>query len=99
MPPEEILTHALRIETELGRCRSGIPGEERTCDIDLIYCGDLVLSTPALTLPHPRAHLRRFVLRPLCDIDPSVILPGQTLPISQLLTQLPEHPAVFPYNI
>jgi 2-amino-4-hydroxy-6-hydroxymethyldihydropteridine diphosphokinase len=47
-----------------------------------------VRHTPELTLPHPRAHLRRFVLQPLNEIAPDLLLPGQAKPVSQLLAEL-----------
>ena len=99
LPPAEVLQHCLHIEQELGRVRTGLYGEARTCDIDLIYYGELTLHTPSLTLPHPRAHLRRFVLQPLCDIDPLLILPGQRETVAQLLAHLPESPAVSPFDL
>ncbi len=99
MPAEEILQLCLRIETELGRTRSGEYGEARTCDIDLICCGSETSRSGTLTLPHPRAHEREFVLRPLCDLDPLLILPGQTQTAAQLLATLPAGPAVTPYPL
>ena len=100
MPPQDILKLCMDIEKALGRERSGVYGEPRPCDIDLLYCGDTVLDTPELTLPHPRAHLREFVLRPLCDIDPHLILPGQTDTVQRLLEALPAGgPSVEPFNL
>ncbi len=99
MPAEEILQLCLRIETELGRTRSGEYGQARTCDIDLICCGSETSQSATLTLPHPRAHEREFVLRPLCDLDPLLLLPGQTQTASQLLAALPAGPAVTPYPL
>ncbi len=99
MPPVEILRHCAEIEKALGRARTGVAGEARTCDIDLIYSGDLCMETPRLTLPHPRATQRRFVLQPLCDIDPALILPGQTATVQELLSRLPESPAVTPFDL
>ena len=99
MPAEEILELCLRIEQELGRTRSGEYGEARTCDIDLICCGSETSQSATLTLPHPRAHEREFVLRPLCDIDPQLILPGQAQTAAQLLAALPAGPAVTPYPL
>lgn len=99
LPPEEILQRCQMIEQELGRHRSGVYGEARTCDIDLLYCGDMQLHTPTLTLPHPRAHLRRFVLQPLCDIDPLLTLPGCRESVAQLLARLPENPRVTPFDL
>ena len=89
MAPEAILRCCMEIEKDLGRTRSGEYGEPRTCDIDILYCGELICNRPELTLPHPRAHVREFVLRPLCDIDPLLVLPGQTLPVRDLLQSLP----------
>ena len=99
LPPLEVLKCCQRIEQELGRTRSGLYGEARTCDIDLIYHGSVELQSPELTLPHPRAHLRRFVLQPLCDIDPTLRLPGRSQTVAQLLEQLPEEPTVRPFDL
>ncbi len=99
MPAVDILNHCLRIEAELGRQRSGIYGEPRPCDIDILYCGQEVADTPELTLPHPRAHLRAFVLRPLCDIDSLLCLPGQQRTVAQLLQALDDAHAVTPYSL
>lgn len=99
MPAEEILQLCLKIESELGRTRSGEYGEARTCDIDLICCGSETSCTNTLTLPHPQAHKREFVLRPLCDLDAQLVLPGQTQTAAELLEQLPAGPAVIPYPL
>lgn len=88
--PQEVLTICQTIEKELGRERTGEYGAPRTCDVDVLYHGENVLDTPELILPHPRAHEREFVLRPLCDIDPQLRLPGQRLTVSELLEALPE---------
>lgn len=99
MEPQAILSLCLDIEKALGRRRSGTYGEPRCCDIDLLFCGDLIVNTPTLTLPHPRAHLREFVLRPLCDIDPNLILPGESKTVLQLLEGLPAGPSVSLFNL
>ena len=54
-------------------------------DLDLIAWGNEVRNTPTLTLPHPRAHLRRFVLQPLSELAPDLVLPGQTQTVAELL--------------
>lgn len=87
--PLRLLEWCLALENDLGRVRTGRYGEARTIDIDLLYMGDLQCSTPQLTLPHPRAHARRFVLRPLADIRPGLVLPGQTDDVLSLLRLLP----------
>jgi len=57
--------------------------------LDLLCFGAEVRNTPQLVLPHPRAHLRRFVLQPLSELAPDLILPGQTLSVRELLASLP----------
>ncbi len=88
----ELLAECQRIEKALGRERSGIYGEPRSCDIDIISYGDLRLDSPELTLPHPRAAQRSFVLQPLCDIDAQLVLAGQESSVSELLASLPDSP-------
>ena len=99
LPPQRVLELCLGIEQQLGRTRTGEYGAPRTCDIDILYYGTLVQSGPELTLPHPRAHSRLFVLRPLCDIDPLLVLPGQTRTVQQLAEALPNQAAVVPFPI
>ncbi len=86
---EDLLVHCQGVERALGRVRSGVRCEPRTADVDIIYCGDIVINTPPrLILPHPRAHLRKFVLKPLSDIRPELILPGQVKSVATLLADL-----------
>lgn len=86
---EELLVHCQGIERVLGRIRSGIRCEPRTADVDIIYVGDMVVNDPPrLILPHPRAHLRKFVLKPLSDIRPDLILPRQHKTVACLLAEL-----------
>lgn len=73
--PLELL-HALQaIETRFGRERP-YPNAPRTLDLDLLMHGDACLATPELTLPHPRLHLRAFVLQPLAEVAPALSIPG-----------------------
>lgn len=67
--PQALLSACQAIEIELGRVREK-PWGPRTIDIDLIACGDTILRTPQLTLPHPHMHQRDFVLAPLVEICP-----------------------------
>ena len=83
--PETLLKKLQDIEKELGRRRSGLQNEPRSIDLDLIAFGDEKRSSPRLILPHPRAHLRRFVLEPLAQIAPHFIFPGQAQTVSQLI--------------
>ena len=59
----------------------------RTLDLDIIFYQDTILDDPHLTIPHPRMHKRRFVLQPVCDIDPAVVHPVLCLDVQTLLYQ------------
>jgi 2-amino-4-hydroxy-6-hydroxymethyldihydropteridine diphosphokinase len=72
--PEPLLKHIKRLETALGR-KPSFQNGPRLIDIDILFYDDLVLNTPALTLPHPHLHERGFVLLPLMDIAPDLIHP------------------------
>lgn len=76
LPPRELLAALFRIEEQFGRERH-YRYAPRTLDLDLLLHDDLVLHTPDLTLPHPRLHLRAFVLVPLAEIAPDLRLPGR----------------------
>ncbi|HWC61780.1 MAG TPA: 2-amino-4-hydroxy-6-hydroxymethyldihydropteridine diphosphokinase [Verrucomicrobiae bacterium] len=86
--PESLLAKLQKLESEFGRTPKKVLNEARPLDLDLIAFGNEVRSTFQLTLPHPRAQLRQFVLQPLSEIAPDLILPGQVMPVSQLLRQL-----------
>ncbi len=76
LAPRELLGRLLSIEQRFGRVR--VPGEHgpRTLDLDLLLLGDAVLDEPGLTVPHPRLHERRFVLEPLAELAPGLVVPG-----------------------
>jgi 2-amino-4-hydroxy-6-hydroxymethyldihydropteridine diphosphokinase len=74
--PELLLKALLTIESKYGRDRaSEIRWGARTLDLDVLVYGDLILDEPGLTIPHPRLHMRSFVLVPLCEIAPDLKLP------------------------
>jgi len=87
--PESLLSKLQALEKEFGRVPKKVLNEPRPLDLDLIAFGGEVRNSPELILPHPRAHLRRFVLQPLGEIAADLILPGQTKTISELLRDLP----------
>ncbi len=87
--PESLLLKLQALEQEFGRRPKQVLNEPRPLDLDLIAFGSHTRGTPALRLPHPRAHQRRFVLDPLNEIAPNLVLPGQTKTIQQLLRELP----------
>lgn len=74
LSPARLLHHVLEVEADLGRVRRGKWGD-RTIDIDILYYGSLVVESPGLEIPHPRLHLRNFVLYPLAEIAPEFIHP------------------------
>lgn len=78
LAPEALLNALLNIETEFGR-RRDYPNAPRTLDLDLLMVDDRVLDTPRLQLPHPRLHLRAFVIMPLLEIAPDCRIPGRGL--------------------
>lgn len=86
--PESLLDKLQALEKEFGRRPKRTLNEPRPLDLDLIAFGSEVRASSDLTLPHPRAHLRRFVLEPLNEIAPDLVLPKQTRPIRQLLAEL-----------
>ncbi|MFA7234628.1 MAG: 2-amino-4-hydroxy-6-hydroxymethyldihydropteridine diphosphokinase [Terrimicrobiaceae bacterium] len=77
IPPLDLLAALQHIEIELGRPPEHEFHGPRTLDLDLLYCGNLCLSHPSLTLPHPGIGERLFVLKPLADICPNQILPNE----------------------
>jgi 2-amino-4-hydroxy-6-hydroxymethyldihydropteridine diphosphokinase len=91
---EELSVDVHAIESDMGRIRSGETNAPRPIDIDIIYAGSEVRADPSLTVPHPRCHLRRFVLQPLADLRPELSMPGQQETVSGLLLSLPNEPKV-----
>jgi 2-amino-4-hydroxy-6-hydroxymethyldihydropteridine diphosphokinase len=95
--PISLLRLCLETEVELGRVRT-VPRGARTIDIDLLLFGDHIISATLdgieLTLPHPRMHLRRFVLQPLAEIAPQLTHPVMQQTVEQLLASLPDDSAV-----
>lgn len=69
----------------------------RPIDIDLIFYNNEVIDTPRLVIPHPRMHLRRFVLQPLCDIAPDYVHPILNKPLSQLLSECTDNCSCYCY--
>ena len=77
LPPRRLLERLLEVEQRFGRVR--IPGEHgpRTLDLDLLLYGESEIDEPGLTVPHPRLHERRFVLEPLAELAPGLVVPGR----------------------
>lgn len=86
LEPPALLAQLRAIEAAQGRVR-GVPNGPRTLDLDLLIYDDLVLDSPELILPHPRMHDRAFVLVPLAELAPEVIIPGVG-PVSRCLAAI-----------
>jgi len=86
LAPRELLDVLIAVERRLGRERGERWGP-RTIDLDLLLYGGETVDEPGLTVPHPRLHERRFVLEPLAELDPELVVPGRG-PVSALLAAL-----------
>ena len=87
--PETLLGKLQALEKRFGRTAKLIHNEARPLDLDLLTFGNETSETPFLTLPHPRATARGFVLLPMADLAPDLLLPNQTLTVAELLGNLP----------
>ena len=92
--PLGLLRELHRMERQFGRRPKKMLNEPRPLDLDLIAFGRETCSSPELILPHPRAHLRRFVMQPLMEIAPELVLAGQGRTVAELLAGLPDDESV-----
>jgi len=90
----ELLSELQRIERALGRPPEHERNRSRKIDLDLLYHGARVLDEPGIQLPHPRTPLRGFVLQPLMEIRPNLVLPGESKTVCELAEELPPGPSV-----
>ncbi|HET6671265.1 MAG TPA: 2-amino-4-hydroxy-6-hydroxymethyldihydropteridine diphosphokinase [Pyrinomonadaceae bacterium] len=91
--PEQMMTRLLRVEYRLGRRRESTKGP-RVIDLDLLLFADHTSASELLTLPHPRMHLRRFVLQPLAELAPTLVHPTLQQTIATLLEKLDDQSEV-----
>ena len=89
LTPFELLDRTQAIQARMGRKKDAIRFGPRVLDLDLIFYEDQVIRAPHLVVPHPRMHKRRFVLHPICDIDPLVVHPVLGHTVREILEQLP----------
>jgi 2-amino-4-hydroxy-6-hydroxymethyldihydropteridine diphosphokinase len=88
LSPEELLVELKKIEVEFGRTQNSRANAPRELDLDLICFGNCTRQTETLKLPHPRAFQREFVLAPLAELAPNLIIPLQSLTVLELLELL-----------
>ena len=88
LPPLNLFGALEDFEIERGRSPIREVNSPRPLDLDIIYYGNYEFDQMGLIIPHKRAHLRRFVLEPLADLRPNLILPGQTKTVKELLAEL-----------
>lgn len=93
--PESLLKRLQELERRFGRTSKIIQNEARPLDLDIIAFGDIQRATQELSMPHPRAHLRRFVLAPLAELAPDLVLPGQNATVSELLGRVAPDPRMY----
>jgi 2-amino-4-hydroxy-6-hydroxymethyldihydropteridine diphosphokinase len=86
--PHDLLSSVQGIEWRLGRVPTAERNAPRKIDLDILYFGDTIMDEDVLTLPHPRLTDRRFVLNPLADISPQLILPGDVSTVGEHLRKL-----------
>ena len=88
LAPLDLLDRIAAIQREAGRECDKIRFGPRLLDLDIIFFGAQVVQTPRLEIPHPRMHKRRFVLQPICDIDPAFVHPVRGQSVRTLLDRL-----------
>lgn len=89
LPPQMLLERLFAVEAFVGRVRSGAV-EPRVIDLDLLMFGETVIKAPGLELPHPRMHLRRFVMVPMAEIAPGLVHPVLGATLEELIESCPE---------
>jgi 2-amino-4-hydroxy-6-hydroxymethyldihydropteridine diphosphokinase len=85
LPPAELLRRLQAFEIDRGRPRQHARNSSRPLDLDILYYGDRTVRTPQLTIPHPHLVERRFVLEPLAELRPDLVLPGQARSVREIL--------------
>ena len=93
LSPFELLGYLKTIEKEIGRKETKRWGP-RVIDLDIIFYGDLAISTDSLVIPHPRAHERRFVLEPLLEVEPAAWHPVKNMAVRDICSRLENSQAI-----
>ena len=95
--PTQMMARLLRIEYLLGR-KDKTTKKPRTADLDILFFGDAQVNSEFLTLPHPRLHLRKFVLVPLAEIAPNFVHPALQIEIAEILANVEDTTEVKRWN-
>jgi 2-amino-4-hydroxy-6-hydroxymethyldihydropteridine diphosphokinase len=90
LAPLDLLKRLQAVQRDAGRTGDRVRFGPRVLDLDILLFNETVMDLPVLCIPHPRMHLRRFVLIPLCDIDPTVVHPVLKRDVRSLLKELSE---------
>lgn len=90
LEPRPLMQRLLKIEAQLGRVR-GVKDAPRTIDLDLLVYGDQTIEEPDLSVPHPRMCERLFVLEPLAELAPDLVLPGEAMTIEHITGHVQLH--------
>ena len=88
LDPLALLAEVRAIQVAAGRTHDHIRFGPRILDLDILLYDEVVMALPELEIPHPRMHKRRFVLQPICDIDPKIIHPVLHVSMRTLLDRL-----------
>ena len=88
LDPLDLLMVLMDAEITLGRRRDTVRFGPRVIDLDIIFYDQRVIDSPRLVVPHPRMHKRRFVLAPICDIEPELLHPVLNVTVKELLENL-----------
>ena len=98
LDPFQLLDHIERIQRAAGRLKDPVRYGPRILDLDIILYDDCIIDSERLVVPHPRMHKRRFVLKPICDIDPAAVHPVLKQEMQSLLKRLePDQQKVIAY--
>ena len=88
LPMPGLIARFQSVEHELGRSPARKPNASRLMDIDVIYADNLRVESEHITVPHPRWFKRRFVVQPLSDVRPDLVIPAQTTTVREILRNL-----------
>lgn len=97
LSPHDLIRELLATEARMGRKRAGSGYEDRKIDIDILSYDNVVIEEESLVIPHPRLHLRRFILVPLLEVSPAFVHPVFGKSVSELLRECKDEGLVLPY--